>query len=144
MQRTRFSWSRVVIGSIVLRGDSVLLAIGAEDLELAEDRPSRFRTKMVLAGDGLRIIADGSLLENELPALAGQIDAMFSGTRMAASFESADGSLYLSMTREGEYDARIAVRMVQEKERGLYSTVETGAARHDLEDFARKALRFPY
>ncbi len=133
-----------MIGSIVLRGDSVLLAIGADDLELFEGKPARFKTKIVLAGDGLRIVVDGSLLDNELPTLAGQIDAMFSGGRTAASFESSDRSLYLSMTRDGEYDARIAIRLMQEKETGLYSTVETGAARHDLEDFARKALRFPY
>lgn len=133
-----------VIGSIVLRGDAVLLAILAEDLELLEGGRSQFKTKMVLAGEGLRIVTEGTLLENELPSLAGRIDALCAGNRDAATFESEDRSLYLSMTRDGEQDARIAIRLLRERQTGLYSTVETGAARRDLEDFARKSFRFPY
>lgn len=133
----------IVIGSIVLRGDAVLLAIGAEDLELLQGR-TQFKTKMVLAGEGLRIVTEGTLLENELPSLAGRIDALLARDREAATFESEDRSLYLSMTRDGEQDARIAIRLMRDKDRGLYSTVETGAARRDLEDFARKSFRFPY
>lgn len=133
-----------MIGSIVLRGDSVLLAIGAEDLELLEGGRTQFKAKLVLVGEGLRIVSEGTLLENELPSLAGRIDALCAGNREAATFESEDRSLYLSMTRDGEQDARIAIRLMRDKDRGLYSTVETGAARRDLEDFARNAFRFPY
>lgn len=133
-----------MIGSIVLRGNGILVAIGAEDLDVATRGPSCWRVKIVLAGEGMRIETPGTLGEDELPALARDIDALFAGGRTAATFASADGTLFLSFDRRSEAEAGIMIRIVRDRSSGLYSSVETLAPRRDVEDFARRALKFPH
>lgn len=131
-----------MIGSIVLRGNGMVLAIGAEDLEVGT--PSRWRVKIVLAGEGMRVETPGTLLEDELPALGRDIEALMVGDRTAAKLASHDGTLFVSIERRSEAEARIAIRILRDRATGLYSVVETLAARRDVEELAQRARKFPY
>ncbi|MDQ3038008.1 MAG: hypothetical protein M3Y87_36775 [Myxococcota bacterium] len=133
-----------MIGSIVLRGAGVVLAMGAEDLEVREGSPSRWSVKVGIAGDGLRIHAQGVLREDELPSLARDIDALVAGMRTAASLATEDGTLYLTIDRRGSDEAGVSIRLLRDRTTRAYSVVETRATRADIEDFARRAAKFPY
>lgn len=133
-----------MIGSIVLRAAGILLSIGAEDLEVRDRAPSRWSVKLVVAGEGMRIESHGVLREDELPALSRDIDALVAGMRTAASLATEDGTLYLTFGRRGSNEASISIRLLRDRARGVYSVVETRAARADVEDFSRRAAKFPY
>lgn len=128
----------------MLRGAGLVLAIGAEDLEVREGAPSRWRVKIVLAGEGMRLETRGTLSETELPAFARDIDALVAGTRTAASLASEDGVVFVTIDRRGDVEAGIAIRVVRDVATGAYSVVEVRGARADAEDFARRAHKFPY
>lgn len=131
-----------MIGSLVLRTEHQAIAIGALDLELREGASSRWRTKIVMLSEGMRIESAAMLAEEEIPALGAQLEELAQGRRSAASLASEDGSLYLAFEAHSESQLVIVVRMLREG--GVLSVAESRIARAHAGDLAAAARRFPY
>lgn len=131
-----------MIGTLVIRTAHQAIAIGALDIELREGSTSRWRTKIVLLSDGMRIESAATLDEEEIPALGAQLDELVRGQRSAASLASADGSLYLAFEAHSESELVIVIRMLREG--GVISVAESRITRAHAGELASAARRFPY
>lgn len=138
-----------MIGNLVLRTAEHAIAIGALDLELPasdgeEGARSRWRVKIVLLSEGMRVESTAMLAEEELPALGAELEELVAGRRTRASLASQDGSLYLALEARSESELGIALRILRDRERGVISVVESRIARAHAADVAGAARRFPY
>lgn len=131
-----------MIGSLVLRTEHQAIAIGALDIELREGASSRWRTKIVLLSEGMRIESAAMLDEEEMPALGAQLEELVAGRRTAATLASADGSLYLAFEARSESELGIVIRM--RREGGVISVAESRIARAHAGEVAAAARAFPY
>ena len=133
-----------MIGAIELRCAHCVLAIGAEDLVLADEGGSSWKALFALLTDGSRVLARGTLGEREMAELGQRIDELLRGERAAVSFLTEDGTFYFALERRRGDELGLSVRLVFDRERGAYSCAETVVPKTRVADFAREALDFPY
>lgn len=133
-----------MIGTIELRCAHYVLAIGAEDLLLADDGANAWKVLVALLSDGTRVLARGVLGEKELAGLGAQISELLRGERAGVSFLSADQTLYFALERRRGDELGLSVRLVSDPDRGGYSCAESRVSRARAADFAREADDFPY
>jgi hypothetical protein len=132
-----------VIGTIVLRCVHYALALAADDVETGNG-PTYWRIHVVLLGDGMRVEGRARFAEKEMANLGAALEELLAGKRTIASLHSEDKAVYLSFDRRTDTEFGVAIRMMREAERGVYSAAETRTPRSQIEDFAARSKRFPY
>jgi len=133
-----------MIGTIELRCAHYVLAIGAEDLELADDGTNAWKALFALLSDGTRVLARGVLGEKELAELGERVEGLLRGERTSVAFQSADGTFYFALERRRGSELGLDVRLVSDHARGAYSCAESRVSRARIADFARETRSFPY
>lgn len=133
-----------MIGTIELRCTHYVLAIGAEDLELADDGTNAWKALFALLSDGTRVLARGRLGEKEMAELGQRVDELLRGERAAVSYLTTDATFYFALERRRGDELGLSVRLVSDPVRGAYSCAETRVSKARVADFAREARDFPY